>query len=197
MPCAGCSTPRGPDSGLYSGDPDPEAGPEDGGPALRIIPGRPPGRLRPGFRGVCLALRTEAGAGTAAGKRIKYESFPSFRPPRRRGVPFPPMGKEPKDRPGNLPNGSPGPLLPAKGGRMPPIGSPRICYLIPLFRAELPSPVLRLPLGFEGGGAPFVVGEGFQRGPPRNRSPLAVSFPTFFSGKESGPPEATRRKGRF
>ena len=50
---------------------------------------------------------------------------------------------------------------------------PRTCHLVPLFRAELPSPVLRLPLGIEGGGAPFAVGEGFQRGPPRNRSPLA------------------------
>ena len=36
-----------------------------------------------------------------------------------------------------------------------------------LLRCEKPSsPVPRLPLGFEGGGAPFVVGEGFQRGPP-------------------------------
>ena len=31
---------------------------------------------------------------------------PTRRPPRRRGVPFPAMGKEPKDRPGNLPKGS-------------------------------------------------------------------------------------------
>ena len=35
------------------------------------------------------------------------------------------------------------PLLPAKGGRLPPIGSPRICHLVPLFRAELPSLVSR------------------------------------------------------
>ena len=35
------------------------------------------------------------------------------------------------------------PLLPAKGGRLPPIGSPRICHLVPLFRAELPSHVSR------------------------------------------------------
>ena len=48
-----------------------------------------------------------------------------------------------KNRPGNLPKGSPGPLLPAKGGRLPPIGSPRICHLVPLFRAELPSFVSR------------------------------------------------------
>ena len=46
----------------------------------------------------------------------------------------------------------------------PPIGSSRIRQLVPLFRLELPSPVLRLPLGFEGGSAPFVVGEDFQRG---------------------------------
>ena len=37
-----------------------------------------------------------------------------------------------------------------------------------------------------GGGAPLVVGEGVQRGPPRNRSPLAVSFPRFFSAKRNG-----------
>ena len=42
-----------------------------------------------------------------------------------------------------------------------------------------------------GGGAPLVVGEGFLRGPPRNRFPLAVSFASFFGGKERGPPEAT------
>ena len=66
---------------------------------------------------------------------------------------------------------------------MPPIGFPRICHLVPFFRSELPSPVPRLPLGFEGGGAPFVVGEGFQRGPPRNRSPLAAFFPSFLFRK--------------
>ena len=49
---------------------------------------------------------------------------PTPRPPRRRGVPFPAMGKEPKDRPGNLPNGSPGPLLPAKGAACPPLDPP-------------------------------------------------------------------------
>ena len=32
----------------------------------------------------------------------------------------------------------------------------------------------------------MVVGEGVQRGPPRNRSPLAVSFPHFFSAKRNG-----------
>ena len=32
----------------------------------------------------------------------------------------------------------------------------------------------------------MVVGEGVQRGPPRNRSPLAVSFPRFFSAKRNG-----------
>ena len=44
-----------------------------------------------------------------------------------RGVPFPAMGKEPKDRPGHLPKGSPGPLLPAKGKtarRFPPLDPP-------------------------------------------------------------------------
>ena len=53
-------------------------------------------------------------------------------PPRRqgrspRGVPFPAMGKEPKDRPGHLPKGSPGPLLPAKGETtrwFPPLDPP-------------------------------------------------------------------------
>ena len=57
-----------------------------------------------------------------------------------------------------------------------------------------------------GGGAPLVVGEGVQRGPPRNRSPLAVSFPRFFSAKRNGvapqreKPSSCfrpRRSGRF
>ena len=44
--------------------------------------------------------------------------------------------------------------------------------------------------GTAAAGPPLAVGEGFQRGPPRNRSPLAVSFAGFFGGKETGPPEA-------
>ena len=32
----------------------------------------------------------------------------------------------------------------------------------------------------------MVVGEGVQREPPRNRFPLAVSFPHFFSAKRNG-----------
>ena len=60
--------------------------------------------------------------------------------------------------------------------------------------------------GSNGGGAPLVVGEGVQRGPPRNRSPLAVSFPRFFSAKRNGvapqreKPSSCfrpRRSGRF
>ena len=52
----------------------------------------------------------------------------------------------------------------------------------------------------------MVVGEGFQREPPRNRSPLAVSFPRFFSAKRNGvapqreKPSSCfrpRRSGRF
>ena len=40
-------------------------------------------------------------------------------------------------------------------------------------------------------GLSLAVGEGFQREPPRNRFPLAVSFAHFFGGKEMGPPEAS------
>ena len=62
----------------------------------------------------------------------EYVCLPCPDPPRRqgrspRGVPFPAMGKEPKDRPGHLPKGSPGPLLPAKGKtarRFPPLDPP-------------------------------------------------------------------------
>ena len=49
--------------------------------------------------------------------------------------------------------------------------------------------------GTAAAGPPLAVGEGSQRGPPRNRSPLAVSFAAFFGGKESGPPEACRADG--
>ena len=43
-----------------------------------------------------------------------------------------------------------------------------------------------------GAAAPLVVGEGFQREPPRNRFPLAVFFcPFLWASKERGPPEAT------
>ena len=60
------------------------------------------------------------------------------------------------------------------------------------FRGFLSRP----PEGGSNGGnrravPPLAVGEGFQREPPRNRFPLAASFPTFFAVKESGPPEAS------
>ena len=103
------------------------------------------------------------------------------RAPRRRGVPFPPMGKEPKDRQEDLPisgrsecfgpkrrsdrtpaswrgsyinRGSAAREVrddesppPGQGGPIapPPTGFPRVYQLVPLFRAELPPPVLRLP----------------------------------------------------
>ena len=55
---------------------------------------------------------------------------------------------------------------------------PCTCHLVPLFRAELPSPPLPREGGSNGGNrravSPLAVGEGFQRKPPRNRFPLAL-----------------------
>ena len=56
--------------------------------------------------------------------------------------------------------------------------------LDPIPHAHTTSLRLPSPLGIEGGGAPFVVGEGFQREPHRNRFPLAAFFPRFLSTPE-------------
>ena len=59
--------------------------------------------------------------------------------------------------------------------RPPSLRSPEGAVAI---RNPRPNPRLSSKRGeSNGGGAPLVVGEGVQRGPPRNRSPLAVSFP--------------------
>ena len=55
-------------------------------------------------------------------------------------------------------------------------------------RIPVQTPVPRLSLGDPvGAAAPLVVGEGFQREPPRNRFPLAVSFASFFAAQRKGP----------
>ena len=88
--------------------------------------------------------------------------------------------------------------------RPPSLRSPEGAVAI---RNPRPNPRLSSKRGeSNGGGAPLVVGEGVQRGPPRNRSPLAVSFPRFFSAKRNGvapqreKPSSCfrpRRSGRF
>ena len=62
-----------------------------------------------------------------------------------------------------------------------PVRTPAVAIRIPVLAAagNLSSPVLRPPVPRKplgnpmGATAPLVVGEGVQRGPPRNRSPLA------------------------